>query len=130
GNLRSVTDRNGRVIRYVRDNLDRVTDEKWYNTVADFNNDVIARTLHYTYNKMGWVHTVTDPNTNYTYDYDAQGRVIEMDNASPGVPATTMTARYDPVDQREADFSVNGIGSYIQKYDYDFLDNLSYQQQS
>jgi RHS repeat-associated protein len=58
----------------------------------------LYRAIGYTYDAVGNILTVTDPDAKYTYEYDALNRVISVDNAgTTGVPTVAFNYLYDTV---------------------------------
>jgi RHS repeat-associated protein len=56
------------------------------------------RAIGYTYDAIGNVLTVTDPDAKYTYGYDALNRISSVDNAgTSGVPTVAFNYLYDTV---------------------------------
>lgn len=75
------------------DRNNRKTSENWIGAGG-----VSLRAIVYTYDAVGNLLTVTDPNAKYTYGYDALNRITSVDNAGTiGVPAVTFDYFYDAV---------------------------------
>ena len=111
GNLDRRVDRNGRVIDYIFDGLDRLTEEDWFEdlTDADANPPVTPeREFHLTYDLAGQLDQIYDQigstvQSKYTYDYDRLGRMLEEDNTgSTAAPTIELTyPDYDKGGNRE-----------------------------
>ncbi len=92
GQLVGKTDRNGRQVVYLYDDLGRRTAEQW----LDAQNQV-TRTLSWAYDAAGQLLSASDPDSAYTQVYDAAGRLSSVDNqGTPGVPRVILTFGYDP----------------------------------
>src|SRR5690606_7608723 len=79
GNVLTATDRNGRVIEYDYDNLQRLTQEFWKDGVTTEN------TIDYTYDAASQLTAISDDVSAYAYTYDGLGRVTQVDNAGTSV---------------------------------------------
>ena len=66
GNLVSKTDRNNRVTQFVYDDLDRLTSEQWKDGA-----NTTLRAFTYEYDAASRLTTAFDPDSSYTYSYDA-----------------------------------------------------------
>src|SRR5262249_9805345 len=62
------------------------------------------RTINTTYNTIGQVESVSDPDSTYTYTYDSIGRLSSTDNGgqltsgqtgTPNIPRVVLTNGYD-----------------------------------
>jgi RHS repeat-associated protein len=86
GNMLSKTDARDKVAKYVYDNLNRVTQIKYYPTTANANANTSAdETVAYTYdsctNGKGRLCTLSDKSGTTTYSYDLLGRTIAKSQA-------------------------------------------------
>ncbi len=73
GNLMRTTDRNGKVIQYVRDYIDRVTDEKWQNTTTEATLTVGTSQQGGAINeiqRVGWTTSGTSVGGTFTLSYN------------------------------------------------------------
>jgi RHS repeat-associated protein len=93
GNRMAMVDRNNRKTTYTYDSLNRQTSENWIGAGG-----VSLRAIGYTYDAVGNILTVTDPDAKYTYGYDALNRIFSVDNAgTAGVPTVAFNYLYDTV---------------------------------
>jgi RHS repeat-associated protein len=91
GNVIGVIDRNARRTEYTPDHAGNVTEERWYSVAGD-----LVRTLSFTYDATGNMLTANDPDSSYTFVYDALGRQTVADNAgTPKVSHVLLTYGYD-----------------------------------
>ncbi len=103
GNLTRTTDADGRVIDYSVDHQNQRTQEQWYDTTG-----TLLNTIGYDYYDTGELHDATDTyasatsqNSGYTYQINALGSVIQVDNnggstsGTPGVPDVQLNSQYD-----------------------------------
>ncbi|APZ93419.1 putative Ig domain-containing protein [Fuerstiella marisgermanici] len=91
GNLDKKIDRNGRVIEYVYDFMQNLTEERWYSKEGD-----LVRTLAFTFDPVGNMLTANDPDSSLTFTYDELNRQRTADNAgTPSVPRVLLTYGYD-----------------------------------
>lgn len=79
-NLTRITDRNGRVRQLAYDALHRVVEEKW----VDGN-----YTATYSRDAAGQLTQAGDPNGSYTMQYDANGRLVDLDQSLSLAPRAT-----------------------------------------
>jgi len=93
--LASKTDRNGRVVEYDYDLFGRRTAETWkdgQSTVREFS---------FAYNRQGELLSASDPAAEYTFDYDALGRVTSVTQEIDGLtPTVVMEHEYDVLGRR------------------------------
>ena len=95
GNQTEVVDRNGRRRTFAFDALDRQTVEFWWAGTAK------VYEAAYSYDPEGNLTSAGDPNSKYTFGYDALSRVITADNSgAPGVPRVVLASGYDAVGNR------------------------------
>jgi len=91
GNQTKTIDRNGRRREFDYDPLGRLIEERWYNP-----DSTLVRTVNSTYDQRGNLQSITDPDSSYTYTYDALNRVTTIDNAgSPDMPHVVLSYAYD-----------------------------------
>jgi RHS repeat-associated protein len=92
GNRIEAVDRNGRKRTFQYDADSRVKEEKWWNGAT------LVRTITFAYDAAGNLVSQTDPDSTYTFTYDALNRVTTVDNnGTPGAPRLILTYTYDPV---------------------------------
>jgi RHS repeat-associated protein len=92
GNKTRITDRLGRVRTFTYDSLNRVDLERWLGT----DGSTVIRTIDSSYDAVGNLLKITDPDSTYTYQYDALNRVKYVDNAgSPNMPRIVLGYDYD-----------------------------------
>ena len=124
GYLLRQIDRLGRVRQFQYDNLGRNTAEIWYNNVQDADADQNRqRTITFTYDLVGQLTSVDDVEADYTYTYDALGRVITLTHSIVGLtPMVTFNQTYDAVGRRtELKTQVNGTAEFVNQWTYDNL---------
>jgi YD repeat-containing protein len=76
GNHTKSTDRNGKVIEHIFDNLGRETDELWKDSLG-----ATVRTMTYGYNPDGSMKSASDDGSrgrDYEWFYDEMGRIEEI----------------------------------------------------
>jgi RHS repeat-associated protein len=79
-----------------------------------------GKTWNYTWNTVGQIATITDPNTGVTtYNYDTSGRLSTIVNANT---ATVLTNTYDSADRIQTQTDSEG---YTLTYAYDNLDRIT-----
>jgi len=125
-NLAKYTDRNGRVIEYVYDDLHRRTSEIWKDGMTT------VRTLSYGYNGNSWLTSASDPAASYTFTYDNLGRNTSTthDLAVLGFDVIIDEA-YDALGRRESlAAEINGTDDLINTYSYDYLNRMTQVTQS
>ena len=93
GNLLTKTDAKDKVAKYVVDNLNRVTQIKYYPTTANANANTSAdETVTYTFdtctNGKGRLCTLADKSGTTTYSYDIQGRTTSKAQAVASLTQT------------------------------------------
>jgi RHS repeat-associated protein len=122
GNQVEMIDRNGRKTSYGYDTLNRQTTEKWMDVT---NTDI--KTFSSVYDAVGHLLTSTNPDSKYTYAYDAIDRVISIDNTGTiGVPAVKFSYAYDAVGNLlTVNDSISGNNAGITAYTYDLLNRLT-----
>jgi RHS repeat-associated protein len=93
GNLITYTDRNDRTRQFSFDTLDRQTTEQW----LDGNGNTL-QTIAIDYDAAGQVLSITGKDSQYSYGYDAAGRLIQVDNAGTvNTPNVVLNYSYDAV---------------------------------
>lgn len=93
GNLTKSIDRNGRRREFNHDHAGRTEEERWFSVSNE-----LLRTISFSYDVVGNVLTVTDPDSNYAFTYDALNRLVTEDNNPDGtldVPHVVLTRSYD-----------------------------------
>ena len=94
GNLALTIDRNGRRREFDYDHAGRLIEEQWFTSEASGGD--LVRTIEFTYDAVGNMLTATDPDSTYTFAYDALNRLHTVDNAgTPGAPNVVLIYRYD-----------------------------------
>ncbi|WP_233902915.1 putative Ig domain-containing protein [Stieleria maiorica] len=99
GNQIEMIDRNGRRREFDYDHSGRLTEERWYNE-AEHSTDPLAlvNTLAFTYDALGNMLTAQDVNSHYVHTYDALNRLTSVDNNPEGtldLPRVILTYQYD-----------------------------------
>jgi RHS repeat-associated protein len=122
GNLTQTVDRNGRSILYSYDTLNRQTAERWLD-----GSGATVKTFSSVYDTVGHLLTSTNPDSTYTYTYDAVDRTTSIDNTGTvGVPAVKFNYSYDAVGNLLAvNDSINGTSAGITGYTYDLLNRVT-----
>jgi RHS repeat-associated protein len=122
GNLTQTVDRDGRSIAYNYDTLNRQTAENW----LDASNATI-KTFNSSYDAIGHLLSSINPDSTYSYGYDAVDRISSIDNTGTvGVPAVKFTYAYDAVGNLVAvNDSINGASAGITGYTYDLLNRVT-----
>src|SRR5437870_359370 len=77
-NLTAITDRLGRKREFVYDAADRLTTEQWKTGTTTL------RAINFGYNDADQLITVSDPDSSYTFNYDAAGRLATVENRING----------------------------------------------
>ncbi|MBE9137977.1 VCBS repeat-containing protein [Nodosilinea sp. LEGE 07088] len=127
GNRVETTDRNGRTRRFSFDGLNRQTQEAW---LDDQGNPL--RTTTMAYDAADQLIAVQDPNSAYTFGYDALGRRVQVSNAgTTGVPTVVLSYGYDADGNviSVSDF-INGVAGGVTTYTYDAEDRVVQMTQS
>ncbi len=120
GNLLQKTDRNGRVTKYTYDNLLRQTTEAWYDDLQDQTANLTYST---TYDTASRVASVSDGDSEWTWQYDVFGNVATstQDNDDLAGPVT-FESRYDAAGRRvRYEVDINGTDDFVNDYTYDSL---------
>ncbi len=79
---------------YAYDNLQRLIQERWKNGAATVN------TLAFAYDSAGQLFSASDNYSNYTYLFDALGRLTKETVANPGAPTVELNQKFDAVGNR------------------------------
>ncbi len=91
GNTQELIDRNGRKRSFLYDARNLPTAERWHDPA-----DAIIRTISVTQDALRRRVSISDPDSTYTYQYDAASRVAQVSNAgSPVVPNVILDYTYD-----------------------------------
>jgi RHS repeat-associated protein len=127
GNRIETTDRNGRTREFTYDALYRQTQESWLDGAGD-----PIRDITFTYDAIGQLLTSRDPDSRYSYTYDAANRLISVDNAgTPGAPNVVLSYTYDENDNLLTTIdTIDGVEAGTTAYVYDVLNRLSQVTQS
>ena len=122
GNQIERRDRNNRTRRFTYDNLNRQTSEQWLDSSGN-----LIRTLTQSYDAASQLLQATDPDSTYNYDYDNNGRLIEVDNTgTPGVPSVVLEYAYDEVDNLlSVTDTINGQSAGVESFTYDELNRVT-----
>jgi YD repeat-containing protein len=121
GNLVQSIDRDGQETDYTYDALGRQTAELWINSSG-----TASRTIATGYYSDGLVESVTDSGdangqyVDYTYTYDAIGRLSTVASSGPtGTPTVVLAAGYDRDGNRTSlEATVNGTADFQNGYSY------------
>jgi YD repeat-containing protein len=122
GNLTGMTDRNGRRRTMNYDALDRQTAEIWLDASGN-----LVYTSTSTYDAVSQLRSISDPNSRYSYQYDAAGQLVQVSNAgTPGVPAVIFDYAYDLVGNRlSVTDSFYGAQQGLESFLYDALNRIT-----
>jgi YD repeat-containing protein len=114
GNLTSKTDRNGNIITYVYDALNRLTHKGYPDSTG----------VDYVYDLVGKIKQATDPTGSYGFAYDNMGRLIGTTTQYTFLPTQTYTNSYtyDAASNRTGFTAPDGSTN---TYVYDTLNRLS-----
>ena len=92
GNLQQYIDRNGAVRSFTYDAANRQIAETW------LDHGLGIRTIQYIYDPAGNLTSAADPDSVYSFRYDADNRLTEADNVgTPRAPHLLLTYGYDAV---------------------------------
>jgi YD repeat-containing protein len=106
GNVTSIMDRRGWQRQFDYDADDRLTAERWYTGVS------LVRSMAFSYNLAGDLLSASDPDSSYTFSYDAAGRPITVDNSgTPSVPRVVLTNTFDASGNRTR--LDDSLGGYV-----------------
>ena len=119
GNLKTLTDRNGRVTTYDYDNLGRQTHERWWDGQTE------VHTFNYGYDLAGRLTSAADPATgaasSYAYQYDDIGR-LKQTTINVGTPEVVLARAYDKTGfRKELAATVDGVADFKNVYTPDAL---------
>ena len=126
GHLTKRTDRNGRVIEYTFDNLGRNTAELWKD------GETTVRTFSYAYDAASQLTSASDPDAEYTYEYDDLGRVTSIAVEIDGLAPTIVFAQaFDAAGNRSSLAATIGeADDFLNEYTYDNLARMTRIEQS
>ncbi|TCO80767.1 intein/RHS repeat-associated protein [Plasticicumulans lactativorans] len=121
GNRVRTVDALGRVTEFTFDALDRNTAETWRNADGS-----VARVIERSFDGMGRLLTVRDPDARYALGYDALGRMTRIDNAgSPGLVPVVLDYAYDAAGNlREVATTIAGNADWRTRYTVDALNRV------
>ncbi len=106
GELVTAVDRNGRQIDFVYDALHRVMTETW--------DTVPPRVTSYSYNAVGFLSGISDPDSTLSIDYWPTGLLRSVENAgTPGAPPVVITYGYADGAQVVAGYDGNGNRTHV-----------------
>jgi RHS repeat-associated protein len=120
GNQVEMVDRNGRKTAYSYDTLNQLRNG------YDGTNTAI-KTFTSVYDAVGHLLTSTNPDSKYSYTYDAIDRVTSIDNTgTAGVPSVKFSYAYDAVGNLlTVSDSISGNNAGITAYTYDLLNRVT-----
>jgi len=98
GQLTRIVDRKAQRREFVYDNDGRRTQENWCTTASG--PCTASRTFAYTYDNADQLTDVTEPDSHYSFTYDAAGRVATISSLGSNMPQITLTNTYDAVGNR------------------------------
>jgi RHS repeat-associated protein len=127
GNLSSTTDRDGRTRQFSYDGLNRQTQETWL--------DASGTSIHTstaTYDAVGQLIAISDPDSAYGYTYDLAGQLTSLSNTgTPRIPTVVMNYGYDAVSNlTSVTDQINGQTKATTAYRYDNLNRATQLTQS
>jgi RHS repeat-associated protein len=107
-----------RATEYSYDNLDRLTQERWYTTA-----NTLERTLTYGYDAGSRLTSASDPAASYTFTPDGLGRTVTTVATIAGLTSTvTLDAAYDSRSNRtQAAFKIGATADFKNTYQVDPL---------
>ncbi len=79
GDLTQTTDPDGHIITDTYDNLNRLTQENWYQNSTYLTDAAPANTINYSYN-LSQLTAAYDDASGYSYQYDSLGQMTAVDN--------------------------------------------------
>jgi RHS repeat-associated protein len=90
-------------------------------------NGTLERTMSFVYDAASQLTSTTDPDSTYTYSYDALGRVTSVDNdGTSGVPRVILASAYDSASNRTSlAATIAGTADFKNDYTYDALHRLT-----
>jgi YD repeat-containing protein len=126
GQLTKRTDRNGRVIEYTFDNLGRQTAELWKD------GQTTVRTIAYEYDAAHQLTGVSDPDADYSYDYDSLGNATSITAEIDGLTPTIVFAQaFDAAGNRSSlSATIGDDDDFFNEYFYDNLNRMTRVEQS
>jgi len=126
GNLVEYTDRNGRVTEYDYDALSRLVEERW------LDGQTVVCTIAYAYDAAGQLVGVDDAEADYSYQYDALGRVTSSSLDLAGLGQTvTLSYAYDLAGRRtELSAQIGATQDFVNTYAYNSSGRLVRVEQS
>ncbi|WP_193774783.1 S8 family serine peptidase [Vallitalea guaymasensis] len=117
GNLIEKKDKNGNIISYTYDNIDREI-TRTLETPDELNNT----SYNFTYGKSGKVENITDGNSTETFEYDTMGNLITATEDNDIIRDYT----YDLLGNRKSyTLKINDIPKINTTYDYDDMSRLN-----
>jgi RHS repeat-associated protein len=115
-NRTDMLDRNGRVIHYSLDNLNRVVAEDWLSLLPA----AILKKFTYGYDANGNVKFADDGNIRYEYSYEERDLVERVDQFRSGQVPVSFVYKYDDVENlTETQELVGGSLKAITRYQYE-----------
>ena len=123
------TDRNGRVTRYEYDALHRLEFEKWYTNQAAYDTSPNSplRTIGYTYDDVGNLLSIDDPDASYEFEYDDLNRQTDADQTIDGLaPTIGFDRTYDQLSRlTSTSTSIGSTADYRNSYMYDAFGRMT-----
>jgi RHS repeat-associated protein len=103
------------------DALDRLTYELLLDAIG-----TPVHTITSTYDAASQLTNISDPNSRYSYQYDAVGQLLQVTSAgTPGVPTVVFDYAYDQVGNRlSVTDTFNGIQQGVETFTYDVLNRM------
>jgi YD repeat-containing protein len=119
----------GRAIEFSYEDLDQVTEERWYDEAT------LVRTLSFARDDTGWLESASDVAATYTYVPDGMGRVKSETQVISGLmggdPITYVSEYNDAGFRTQLTAAIDGTADFKNIYTPDFLQRLtSFTQQS
>lgn len=127
GDLKRVTDRNGRVTEYGYDNQHRLTTEVWKDAGG-----TILNTITSTYDAGDQLTSIADAASAYGYTLDGLGRATTVTNSgTAGSPTVVLTQVFDQRSRRtELSATIDGTADFWNIYGWDALSRMTVVQQT
>jgi RHS repeat-associated protein len=128
--LVKLVDRDGRVDTYDYDNLGHLTHEKWFASVAAYDDGAgtTSETIHYGYNSENQLlEEASDSAATDEFGYDGLGRVTSISQAITGLPPTiTLNQQYDANGNRTQVAALfDTTQDFVTNYAFDALGRVS-----
>ncbi len=121
GNLAQRINRDGRIVEYEYDNLDRRIAERWLDALG-----ATERTLNFAYDSASQLLAASDPHSTVALAYDSLGRIVTASQTFPGLTGpVVLSSTYDLVGNRtQLAATLGGVADFVTDYTYDALNRM------